>query len=394
MEQLCGHIIRLTHAPIHVYDSAGEETAVYVDNGEQPDILAWDEEFRNSLLAKRCIEYPVLYLEANQIVYGIVSSPEQTYVLGPCCVNGEISSAAKYLRKAHGLSEGSTYGLFYLSLFEFSEMVIMLYEMETGESISSNELWLKNFFNDALDLSVRKKIHHVFYANQENGTVHNPYSQEKREQDSIRTGNPEALQKSFQEIYVGKMGTLAHNSLRNAKNLSIVVVTLAIRSAIEGGVLPEIAYSLSDAYIQRIEEMTNEGEVLALGRQAEIELCCLVRDTAGDKQQNPVILKCKELVLQRMHAKISIGELAEELELNANYLSQLFVKEEGITLKDYIAREKIHFAKQQLIYTDDTYESIAYSYAFFSQSHFGRVFKKWTGMTPGQYRTRYGKEKK
>lgn len=394
IEQLCGHVIRLMHAPIHVYNSAGEELAVYVDNGEQPDIMACDSGFRKRLLEKKCIEHPVLYLEANQIIYGIVCSRELVYVLGPCCVNGDISFASRYLIKAHGLAEGSTYGLFYLPLADFSELVIMIYEMVTEESISFSELLLKSFMDDAADFSVRKKIHHIFYSNQENGIVHNPYSQEKREQDSIRTGNLEALQKSFQEVYIGKLGTLAHSSLRNAKNLSIVLVTLAARSAIEGGVLPEIAFSLSDAYIQRIEEMTGEGEALALGRQAEIEFCCLVRDTVTEKSQNPTIVKCKELVLQLMHTKISVGDLAEELGLNASYLSQLFVKEEGITLKDYIAREKIHFAKQQLIYTDDSYESIAYSYAFFSQSHFGRVFKKWTGMTPGQYRTRYGKGQK
>lgn len=151
---------------------------------------------------------------------------------------------------------------------------------------------------------------------------------------------------------------------------------------------------MSDAYIQRIEEMKSEGEALALARQAEIDFCCLVRDTVVHKQQNPVIVKCKELVLQYLHTKISVGDLAEKLDVNANYLSQLFAKEEGMTLSDYIAREKINFAKRQLIYTDDSYESIAYSYAFFSQSHFGRVFKKMTGMTPGQYRARYGRQRK
>ncbi len=394
VEQFCEHAIRLVHAPIHLYDLEENELAVYVNHGEQPDIMACDQKFRNSLIEKRNLEHPVLYLEANQIIYGIVSDSSQVYIIGPCCVNGYSSLASKYLVKEHGLKKGSIYRLHSLPLTDFSEIVIMIHEMLTGESIGTSELWLKSFFDENQDFTVRKKLHHVFYSNQENETVHNPYSQEKREQESIRTGNLEALQKSFQEAYVGKLGTLSRDSLRNMKDMSIVLVTLATRSAIEGGILPEIAYTMSDAYIQRIEEMTNEGEVLALGRQAEIEFCCLVRDTVAGALQNPVVVKCKELVLQYMHAKISVADLAEKLDMNANYLSQLFAKEEGIKLSDYIAREKIDFAKQQLIYTDDTYEEIAYSYAFFSQSHFGRVFKKWTGMTPGQYRTRYGKKKK
>lgn len=394
VEQLCEHSIRLIHAPIHVYAPDGAEIAVYADYGEQTDIMACDEGFRKSLLAKRCFEFPVLYLEANQMVYGIVSNSSKVYIIGPCCVKGDVSSAVQYLTKAHGLAEGSICRLHYLPLADFSEIVIMIYEMATGRSISFSDLLLKNFFDDNLDFSLRRKIHRIFYHNQENETVHNPYGQEKREQESIRKGDLEALKKSFQEAYVGKLGTLSRDSLRNAKNLGIVLVTLASRSAIEGGILSEIAFSMSDAYIQRIEEMKSEGEALALARQAEIDFCCLVRDTVVHKQQNPVIVKCKELVLQYLHTKISVGDLAEKLDVNANYLSQLFAKEEGMTLSDYIAREKINFAKRQLIYTDDSYESIAYSYAFFSQSHFGRVFKKMTGMTPGQYRARYGRQRK
>lgn len=394
MEQFFGHVIQLIHAPVHVYDLAGEELAVYVDNGEQPDIMACDVGFRKSLMEKRSQEHPVLYLEANQILYGIISDADKVYIIGPCCVNGHAGLAVKHLMKTHGLKEGSIYRLHSIPITNFSEIVIMTYEMATGKTISSSELWLKSFFDETIDFSVRKKLHHVFYSNQENETIHNPYSQELREQESIRTGNLEALQASFQEVYVGKLGTLSRNSLRNAKNIVIVLVTLASRSAIQGGVLPEIAFSMSDAYIQRVEEMTNEGEVLALGRQAEMEFCCLVRDTVTEPEQNPVIVKCKELVLQYLHTKLSVGDLAEKLDMNPSYLSQLFAREEGIPLSDYIAREKVEFAKKQLIYTEDSYEEIAYSYAFFSQSHFGRVFKKWTGITPGQYRARYGKQDK
>lgn len=43
-----------------------------------------------------------------------------------------------------------------------------------------------------------------------------------------------------------------------------------------------------------------------------------------------------------------------------------------------------------LIYSDYTVEEIGYYFGFSSQSHFGKVFKKWSDMTPVQYRRRYG----
>ena len=41
------------------------------------------------------------------------------------------------------------------------------------------------------------------------------------------------------------------------------------------GLLPEIAYSMSDAFIQRLEELRNPGEALALARQAEVNIAIL-----------------------------------------------------------------------------------------------------------------------
>lgn len=59
----------------------------------------------------------------------------------------------------------------------------------------------------------------------------------------------------------------SHDPLRQAKNLDIVLITLAGRSAIQGGLLPEIAFSMPDAFIQRAKELTNLGEAQALGRR-------------------------------------------------------------------------------------------------------------------------------
>lgn len=53
------------------------------------------------------------------------------------------------------------------------------------------------------------------------------------------------LKKTMEEDYTGTIGTLASTPLRDCQNLAIVLITLASRAAMEGGVLPEIAYTLS-----------------------------------------------------------------------------------------------------------------------------------------------------
>ena len=48
--RFCEHIIFLAHAPLRVYDKSGIREAVYVDHGEQADILEVDTVFEKMLL--------------------------------------------------------------------------------------------------------------------------------------------------------------------------------------------------------------------------------------------------------------------------------------------------------------------------------------------------------
>lgn len=391
--RFCEHIIFLAHAPLRVYDKSGIREAVYVDHGEQADILEVDPVFEKMLLEKKREEFPILYIEQAHIAYGIIAGEERDYILGPCCMDGRPGAAVRLLLEKHGMDMDTPYRIGCVDQFELSELIVMLYEMATGNQFDKNQLMIVSFLDEQMEWNIGRQRHRVFHERQEEAVLHNPYSQEVREQGSIRKGDLEGLNKSFRESYAGKVGRVAADELRNEKNLAIVVISVSCRSAIEGGILPEIAFSISDAYIRQVEETKKMGEAIAVSRKAEIDLCRMVREERqSEKQhgkQSTVVVRCKELVLKYLHTKLSAKDLAAELEVTPGYLSQIFAKEEGRTLTDYIADEKIKFAKEQLIYTEDSYEMIAYTYGFSSQSHFGSVFKKRTGMTPGEFREHY-----
>lgn len=99
-----------------------------------------------------------------------------------------------------------------------------------------------------------------------------------------------------------------------------------------------------------------------------------------------LVSRCKEEVRRRLHTKVTVEELAKSLDLSPSYLSRMFHKEQGITITDYVAQEKIRAAQNMLLTTDLSYEAIAYELGFSSQSYFGAVFKRLTGVTPREYR--------
>ena len=239
---------------------------------------------------------------------------------------------------------------------------------------------------NAVQADLQSKVQSLSTDLHESELYHNAIEQERLELECIRRGDLEGLHQAMRDVEYENVGVLSKDELRNVKNIGIVVVTLSSRAAIEGGVPAETAFSMSDAFIQQIEATWEAAKLEELIHRCEEEYCLAVREKNNSRTKNETVIRCRNLVSQRLNTRLSIRALAEELHLSADYLSQLFSREEGLGLSDYIQREKSAAAAKQLIFTDRSLNDIAASLSFASQSHFGRVFKKWIGMTPGQYR--------
>lgn len=222
---------------------------------------------------------------------------------------------------------------------------------------------------------------------------HNPYDQELREQESIRRGDIKALKRCWSEKYEGKIGTLALDPLRNIKNIAIGVITLSSRSAISGGLNPETVFSLVDAVILEIEQKMTKGEqVLDAIHGIQLMLTQMVSENNKRETYNPLISRAKDYIFKNIHEKITVTGIAEWLGVNPDYLSALFKRCEHRTLTDYIIKEKISMCCNMLKFSSYSIQRVSAYFGFCSQSHFTAHFKKYVGMTPGQYRKRYAVE--
>ncbi|MBO4815125.1 MAG: helix-turn-helix transcriptional regulator [Muribaculaceae bacterium] len=87
-----------------------------------------------------------------------------------------------------------------------------------------------------------------------------------------------------------------------------------------------------------------------------------------------------------MNGLPSVKMFADKCCLSPNYFGDLVKKETGKTPVEYIQTKVIDIAKEELHSTDDTITEIAYRLGFQSSQHFNRYFKRYTGMTPTEYR--------
>ena len=183
----------------------------------------------------------------------------------------------------------------------------------------------------------------------------------------------------------GKMPQLAQDSLRNCKNALIILNTMCQRAAISGGLNPTVSYQMGSAYLQKIETAHSMDELLALNGLA-VDYGKRVAEALYSQTKNPRINQAMHYVQQNYHKKLSVGEIADQVGVTPEYLSSCFHKEVGITLPEYINRQKITVAKRLLLFSEMSLSEIAVFLSFSSQSYFQAIFKKITGVTPSEYR--------
>lgn len=250
---------------------------------------------------------------------------------------------------------------------------------------------MNSFSNLMTSENILRHFSEAVFHNQEWSQYHNPYDQELREYQALENGDWDQLKKSLDEQHEGKLGRLAKNDIRHLKNMGIVVVTLSCRAAIRGGILPEVAFTLSDAYIQKLEELNDPKEIEETTYYCKYHYCQLVSNTKAKlkpKKNIPhsKINQCKTYIFSHLHGRISVQEIASALNTSPTYLADLFRNYEGQTISSFILQEKIKLVQNMLIYSPYSYSEIAAYLGFSSQSHLGAQFKKVTGYTLRQYR--------
>ncbi|PYI56543.1 helix-turn-helix domain-containing protein [Paenibacillus flagellatus] len=82
----------------------------------------------------------------------------------------------------------------------------------------------------------------------------------------------------------------------------------------------------------------------------------------------------------------SLGYVGEQFGLSGGYLSRLFKESFGVRFVEYVTEVRMEHAKRLLAETDEAVQDIAASVGYANSLTFIRVFKKQTGITPGQYR--------
>ncbi len=108
--------------------------------------------------------------------------------------------------------------------------------------------------------------------------------------------------------------------------------------------------------------------------------------SAGARAQPRWLPTVLDMIRTERPARLSLGQIAREVRLHPVYLSRSFRKRTGRSVSECLMDARIRFAARKLATPEAPLAEIALDAGFADQSHFTKVFRRETGMTPGAFR--------
>lgn len=157
------------------------------------------------------------------------------------------------------------------------------------------------------------------------------------------------------------------------------------------------AYSYLNLVLYLIEKFAGRAAAIFCAKMFAIDIS---RDSqspfimfSGQKDHEDEPIKRAQVFIEKnFQEKITVDELASMLALSRRNLERRFKKATSNTVVEYIQRVKIEAAKMSLELSRENVNEVMYKVGYNDTKAFRTTFKKITGLSPIQYRSKYNRE--
>jgi len=154
-------------------------------------------------------------------------------------------------------------------------------------------------------------------------------------------------------------------------------------AAFRGGFVLHLAHRLHGEFRLRDEVSRLAIESIMLGVLAEASRRVV---KSAERPAPSWLRQARALVEAHFAQTLSLTDVAERVGVHPVHLARTFRRVHQITFSGYVRHVRIEFARRELAASDATLGDIAAAAGFCDQSHFSRLFKRYTGLSPAEYR--------
>jgi len=257
----------------------------------------------------------------------------------------------------------------------FSRYLKMLHYCVTGQRIEISDIFVQEI--QALPASKQKALK----------DRHRVYSSERAMLEMVKLGDlnyKDALNASM--MISNGVGIHTQNPVRDASVSAVVFCSIVCRAAMEGGLSPEEAYSVGDAYIQSALDSGTVDEISSVCISMYDDFVHRVHRMRENPRYSEPVQRCCDYIEMNVDRNIRAKELAELVGYTPGYITKLFHRETGCGISDYVKLARIERAKILLSTSGQSIQEISERLGFTTRNYFTRCFRDVTGMTPKEFR--------
>lgn len=203
---------------------------------------------------------------------------------------------------------------------------------------------------------------------------------------NLRTGNLSEtilVLDDFHEIFK-KFGSMHHLT---AISLYHKISNICIEFIIQYQLIEKIALQIGLYKLYSPDHFQSWLDLITYYKKLSAILIKTISFEENDNRER-TIMQIKTFIQNNLHQNLSLTEIANAVNYNSTYLSRLFRQITGENLFQYILRMRIDKAKEYLTQGNESIQTIAERLGFDTSQYFSSVFKKQTGLSPREYRTR------
>jgi AraC-like DNA-binding protein len=218
---------------------------------------------------------------------------------------------------------------------------------------------------------------------------HRVYNAERAMLEMVKLGDLNYRQALSTSMMISDgVNVTAKDPIRTYTVSTVVFCSIVCRAAIEGGLSPEEAYSLEDAYIQSALDARTVDEFSTICMSMYDDFVHRVHRIRENPQFSQPIRRCCDYIEMNIDRNIHAQELADLVGYSVTYFTRRFRKETGFGISDYVKAARIERAKILLATTECTIQEISEQLGFTTRNYFTRCFREMTGMTPVKFRNK------
>jgi AraC-like DNA-binding protein len=141
-------------------------------------------------------------------------------------------------------------------------------------------------------------------------------------------------------------------------------------------------------YHQKITEQIVNAIITIVARNIALKLPKNIKEATGE-----VVLEILHYIQENIYnpKQLKANIISEHFNISLNYFGKYFKKQTGETLQEYISNYKLRLIEARLLNTDMRINEIADELHFSDESHLNKVFRKYKGMNPSEFRKTFSK---